>query len=442
MEEIITQIVTIFVLIYLFLGIRLSCKGIFKLILFIQVLSDIFLVSSWETLNTYYFIRYISGADHLSAIVFLTISLFLMDFPELFFNRGKYFKSPFDLGVFQKYVQSSKSFAISMLIFGLIVKMIELSTSGILSGRDVSTYKPEDSVGLYFLSVADFLIPFSLAMLYNPGKNKSRFPIIEIVILFLLSYFSFSKAAILIYFAVYAPTLAVVFGVNLLKKIFLKPILIPIIIGMAIFFGIKSQQRSNLVVSIQPDTIFKFALDGVGSRFGAIYRTFVVVNREIQLNEKATLEGYYNSQVFYLWIPRFLWTEKPRVASELLYDYLGVSEENYGTAFAINVFGTFLVDFGSKIAYLLAFVFGFIIYFGDRALERLVGSNISMIKIFVAILWINFSFSLAEGGIPPGFTKALILIAAYFLCNFLNIFVVTPILKITHLYEDTSFQKT
>lgn len=430
METLITQSLTLVVLIYLLLGIKLTCKGLFKLILFMQIAFEFLLTNSWQDRSTYEFIKSISENDHLNAIIFIGIAILFLDLPSLFFNRGKIFKYSFSFGMNQNFARNNRSFAISMLLFGIGVKFAELASSGILFGRDVSTYKPEDSVGLYFLSIADFLIPFSLALLYYPGKSKFRFPVLEIALLLFISYFSFSKAAILIYLSAYIPALGIIFGIDTLKKIFLKPIIIPIIIGIILFFGIKTQQRYNIPeLALQPDVLVEYALDGVGSRFGLIYRTFIVINREIQVNEKQLLNGYYNSQIFYLWIPRFLWSDKPRVASELLYDYLGVTEENYGTAFAINVFGTFLVDFGAIIALLFALLLGFVLYFGDRLIEKLVLGNASVLQVFISLVWINFSFSLSEGGIPPGFTKAVILFAAFFLVSFLHLFIFQPIFK-------------
>lgn len=420
MENLLTQSLTLLVLIYLLLGIKLTCKGLFKLILFTQIAFEFLLTNSWQNRSTYEFIKSISGGDHLNAIIFIGLSIVFLDLPALFFNRGKIFRNSFNIKIDQKSPINNRSFAVSMLLFGLGVKLVELASSGILFGRDVSTYKPEDSVGLYFLSIADFLIPFSLALLYDPGKSKSRFPILEIVLMLFISYFSFSKAAILIYLSAYIPALGLLFGIDTVKRIFFKPIIIPLILGIILFFGIKTQQRYNIAeLSLQPDVLVEYALDGVGSRFGLIYRTFIVINREIQVNEKQLLDGYYNSQIFYLWIPRFLWSDKPRVASELLYDYLGVTEENYGTAFAINVFGTFLVDFGAILALCFALFLGFVLYFGDRLIEKLITANASVFRVFISSVWINFSFSLSEGGIPPGFSKAVILMAAYFLVYFL-----------------------
>jgi hypothetical protein len=118
------------------------------------------------------------------------------------------------------------------------------------------------------------------------------------------------------------------------------------IVAIAFFsLGIKSQQRAGMLASVSSSAMTQQALSGASARFmGGIFRAYTVAVREVR-HGWPPLGGSYHSQAALLVVPRALWPDKPHVASEQLYYLLGVTEEDYGTAFAINLYGC-LFDFG------------------------------------------------------------------------------------------------
>ena len=110
------------------------------------------------------------------------------------------------------------------------------------------------------------------------------------------------------------------------------------------------------------------ALSGASARFmGGIFRAYTVAVREVR-HGWPPLGGSYHSQAALLVVPRALWPDKPHVASEQLYYLLGVTEEDYGTAFAINLYGCLVFDFGLLGCLIGAAVVGVLLQAGDRAI--------------------------------------------------------------------------
>jgi hypothetical protein len=399
--------------VYLLAGTELTARGMLKGLVALQVAGELIFHSRWETFETYAFLRFVSPQAELTGTALLIVAFLLLD-------SGSYAVSqilPAPPRPSGPAPAPSRSL-LSLLLLGGLLKLVEFYSTGILTGATaLSSYVPEDTVGLSFLLVlSEFFIPFALAS-WGRGRKNLPFPGLDLALLLALAYLSFSKAAILIYLFVYGPTHVLAHGWAETKRRFLRWYVTPILLGLGILmiltFALKTQNRANK--EFDETAIVEAASGGVGQRFGSIYRTYLTVADEMVNRKVAPMGGFYHEQIAYLWVPRLLWPAKPRVASERLYYYLGVTEESYGTAFAPNFFGAMLVDFAVPGAFFAAFGLGMFLGLGDRWVRRLrrSGQAPSTGRLFFAAAWLGTAQQLSEGGVPPAVTRLLILMVAF-----------------------------
>ena len=166
------------------------------------------------------------------------------------------------------------------------------------------------------------------------------------------------------------------------------------------------------------------ALSGASARFmGGIFRAYTVAVREVR-HGWPPLGGSYHSQAALLVVPRALWPDKPHVASEQLYYLLGVTEEDYGTAFAINLYGCLVFDFGLLGCLIGAAVVGVLLQAGDRAIpswrELRRASPRGQRWQYFATMWLYLAVPLSEGGIPVAIVSAIGLTGAFVLVQVCN----------------------
>jgi hypothetical protein len=123
-------------------------------------------------------------------------------------------------------------------------------------------------------------------------------------------------------------------------------------------------------------------------------------------------------------VPQALWPEKPHVASERLYYLLGVTEEDYGTAFAINLYGCLVFDFGLAGCLIGAAVVGALLQLGDKSIpswhELRHASPRGLRWQYFATMWLYLAVPLSEGGIPVAIVMSIALAAAFVLVQTVN----------------------
>jgi hypothetical protein len=293
----------------------------------------------------------------------------------------------------------------AFLVTGLLCKLAFLGMAGVLTGqRSLSALTPEDSVGAGgLLLFADFLVPYGFAALRRSGH--ARWPVLgDILALAGLSFISFSKSLFIYYLVIYGIGLALAWGTRATRRELLGWKLSLLLLIAVANLGIKSQQRSGAILETDAATLAASATAGASARFmGGIYRAYVVTVREVS-SGWPPLGGSYHAQVFLLPIPRVLWPDKPRVASEQLYHLLGVTEERFGTAFSVNAYGALVFDFGIRVALLGAFLLGLLLYLGDRRIPTWRALRTAPKRSLwwhgLTTAWVFQGVTLSEGGIP------------------------------------------
>ena len=409
----------------LVLGIRTGVWGFLRLVLLVHLVGDLIFAPLWEFLPTYAWIRYIADPDRQRAALFLALVVCLTDvayrlvgrvFSAIRFastNSSASANGPYE----REATAEPRSFAISFFLAGLFLKLLFLAGAGVLTGqRALGDLKPDDSVGYgAVVYLADFLIPYGLVA-YRRTKRSARVEI-DLLILAFISYFSFSKAAFITYVVVYGLAYVFAFGHHDAIRQFISWRLVGIVLVAFLALGIKTQQRAGSAVELSGSVLGDQAMVGASARFmGGIFRAFTVTYREMRAGWPP-LGGSYHEQAVSLAVPRFLWPDKPRVASEQLYYLLGVTEEAYGTAFAVNAYGAMLFDFGIAGTLVGAIALGILLRFGDekiptwRQLRNAPGRSGTW--QFMATAWLFMAIPLSEGGVPIAIVSFSMLAAAY-----------------------------
>lgn len=399
-------------------GLRMGTWGLLRLALLVHLIGDVIFAPIWMIIPTYSWMRYVAEGDRQRAALFLALVVLLTDVAyratgwlfALVRSTRATSDAPAEFGsepapaVDPGTRTPPSSLSASFLVVGILLKLVFLGATGVLTGsRSLGDLKPEDSVGLgsvVFLS--DFLIPYGLVVFRRSRRSVGVG--VDLLILAAVSYFSFSKAAFISYVVVYGLAYLLAFGHREARRQLFSWRLLLIVAVAFVGLGIKTQQRAGTAVDLSSSALADRALLGASARFmGGIFRAYSVTYREISAGWPP-LGGGYHEQALVLLVPRVLWPEKPRVASEQLYYLLGVTEESYGTAFAVNSYGAMLFDFGVAGTILGALVFGVLLRTGDESVPRwraLRGpSRRGDSWHYLTTAWLFMAVPLSEAGLP------------------------------------------
>jgi hypothetical protein len=413
----------------LLIGIRPGVWGLLRFILAVHLLGDVLFGWVWGIMPTYAFMKYIDDPDRIYAALFLAVAVVVTDLTYRASRRVRLLVvSRFGLDASDRRRadgSEDNGFASAFLIAGLLCKLFFLAATGVLTGaRSLSELRPSDSIGLgAIVLLADFLVPYGAAALRRSGR--APWPVVgDLLLLAAVSFLSFSKAAFITYAVVYGMAYMLAEGARRTRREFLNWKFV-LIAGIAFLsLGIKSQQRAGLLVSLSSSAMTEQAMSGASARFmGGIFRAYTVAVREVR-HGWPPLGGSYHSQAALLLVPRTLWPDKPHVASEQLYYLLGVTEEEYGTAFAINLYGCLVFDFGLLGCLVGAAVVGVLLQLGDKSIpswrELRHASSRGQRWHYFATMWIYLAVPLSEGGIPVAIVTGVGLTGAYALVQVAN----------------------
>ena len=411
----------------LVLGIRPGIWGLLRLILLVHIVGDLIFAPVWMIIPTYAWMRYVSDADRQRAAVFLALAVCLTELGyrgigwvlrlaryQLATARSRLEQAVPGLSVRHA---GPMVFTASFFVAGLLLKLAFLGATGVLTGeRSLGDLRPNDSVGLgAIVLLSDFLIPYGLAAL-RATRRSARVEI-DLFILAGISYFSFSKSAFITYVAVYGLAYLLAFGRRETRRQFISWRLLVVVLVAFLTLGIKTQQRSGAAVDLSSSVLADQALVGASARFmGGIFRAYSVTYREIRAGWPP-LGGSYHGQAIALAVPRFLWPEKPRVASEQLYYLLGVTEEAYGTAFAVNSYGAMLFDFGVAGTLVGSVVLGLLLRVGDEAVpawrDLKSAPKRGAAWHYLVTAWLYMAIPLSEGGLPIAIVNYVMLAVCF-----------------------------
>ena len=413
----------------LLIGIRPGAWGLLRLILAVHLLGDVLFGWVWALWPTYAFMKYIDDPDRIYATLFLAAAVGVTDASYRLSRRiWGFIVARFGLVAEDRTsgrASATPGFASAFLVAGLVCKLIFLGATGVLTGqRALSELRPSDSIGLgAIVMLADFLIPYGVAALRRAGR--APWPVIgDLLLLAGVSFLSFSKAAFITYAVIYGMAYLLAEGRQRTRREFLNWKSVAIVAIAFFSLGIKSQQRAGMLVSLSSTAMTQQALSGASARFmGGIFRAYTVAVREVR-HGWPPLGGSYHSQAALLVVPRALWPDKPHVASEQLYYLLGVTEEDYGTAFAINLYGCLVFDFGLIGCLIGAGVVGVLLSAGDRAIpswsDLRRASPRGQRWQYFATMWLYLAVPLSEGGIPVAIVSAIGLTGAFVLVQVCN----------------------
>jgi len=413
----------------LLIGIRPGAWGLLRLVLAVHVLGDVLFGWVWALWPTYAFMKYIDDPDRIYATLFLAAAVAVTDASYRLSRRiWGFIVARFGLVAEDRTSSresSTSGFASAFLVAGLLCKLIFLGATGVLTGqRALSELRPSDSIGLgAIVMLADFLIPYGVAALRRAGR--APWPVMgDLLLLAGISFLSFSKAAFITYAVIYGMSFLLAEGRQRTRREFLNWKSVAIVAIAFFSLGIKSQQRAGMLASVSSSAMTQQALSGASARFmGGIFRAYTVAVREVR-NGWPPLGGSYHSQAALLVVPRALWPDKPHVASEQLYYLLGVTEEDYGTAFAINLYGCLVFDFGLFGCLIGAAVVGVLLQAGDRAIPSWSGLRQASTRgqrwQYFATMWLYLAVPLSEGGIPVAIVSAIGLTGAFVLVQVCN----------------------
>ena len=414
----------------LLIGIRPGAWGLLRIILAVHVLGDVLFGWVWALWPTYAFMKYIDDPDRIYATLFLAVAVAVTDASYRLSRRiwgvivGRFGLVAEDRA--PGHAAPTSGFASAFLVAGLVCKLVFLGATGVLTGqRAISDLRPSDSIGLgAIVMLADFLIPYGVAAFRRAGR--APWPVMgDLLLLAAVSFLSFSKAAFITYAVIYGMSFLLAEGRQRTRREFLNWKSVAIVAIAFLSLGIKSQQRAGMLASVSSSAMTQQALSGASARFlGGIFRAYTVAVREVR-HGWPPLGGSYHSQAALLVVPRALWPDKPHVASEQLYYLLGVTEEDYGTAFAINLYGCLVFDFGLLGCLIGAAVVGVLFQAGDRAIPK--WSELRRASTrghrwqYFATMWLYLAVPLSEGGIPVTIVSAIGLTGAYMLVQTCNL---------------------
>lgn len=410
----------------LLVGIRPGAWGFLRFILAVHLLGDVAFGWFWTVVPTYAFMKYIDDADRIYAAVFLAVAVVITDLTyratqsvRRFVADDRVVGTP-RVAASAEGTSTAGGFSSAFLVAGLFCKLFFLGATGVLTGqRALNELQPSDSIGLgAVVLLADFLIPYGVAAIRRAGR--APWPVVgDLLLLAAISFLSFAKALFITYVVIYGLAYVMAEGTRKTRKEFLnwKSLLIAAL--SFVVLGIKSQQRAGMLLDLSSSTMTEQAAAGASARFmGGIFRAYTVAVREIR-HGWPPLGGSYHTQAAALIVPRALWPDKPHVAAEQLYYMLGVTEETYGTAFAINTYGCMVFDFGLAGCLVGAAMLGLLLQLGDSQIpswrELRDPSRRGPRWHYLATAWVYIAVQLSEGGIPIAIVSLLSFGLAYLL---------------------------
>lgn len=405
-------LINIALLAYLVLSIRsFNLLSFLKVFLLMHVAGEILFKDFWEAVSTFAFMtnvtddmRAFGNALLLGLVVLGDVGYWL---GTRLFARPRLRFVAVEAGRFV-----SPSY---YLWVGLGIKALLFVYLLAAKGVNMLSMQPEDAVGIFgIMEIAEMLIPFGLA-LRRLSSDGRRGVITDFVLLLALGFFSHSKAMVINYLLGYCVTYLMIHGWQSLRQQTFNARIVLVLLGIVVAVGIKSQQRSaSGAVSLTSEEVVVNAVGGASARLmGGIHRTYLTIMDEIVRRNQPPLGGKYHAQALYLFVPRAIWADKPRSAAEDLYYYLDITEEDPGSAYAVNPFGVMIFDFGLPLGLVATLLFGMVLALIEKVLFQNYLRNPSHLaakisSIFGVYLWLSSVNLLAEAGFPLVVTRMII----------------------------------
>ncbi|MGD0920893.1 MAG: hypothetical protein ABSA70_03910 [Terriglobia bacterium] len=428
--------------VYLLWGLSLRLRSLVKAMMAIQLLGDLFFFPLLLDYPVSRFIKTLSAEDRMYPLLILMGCVIAMDVGAALAAKAgqprhaalKIVGSSHVLPEANQALVSSKArgraeeplrlnqvctnqVGVILVLVAILTKFFQLYFVGILDDPSVVyailTWQPERSLGFTFLeNVGTALLPIGLALLVMRTKHKPHW----LALFPMLAYGSLSpwKGGIAHLIVIYGFTVQQ-FGWSELRAMILRRSTLVLAFLVLLAIPIKGQFRNLGWAMFDKDTLVEqFVLATDARLMGGVFQTFTFVVKNLERGQPY-MGGRYNVQVLYLWVPRLLWKDKPRVASEQIYDYLLLTKEEAGpygaSGFAVTVFGTFYLDFGPWGSLICSFLFGALVALGEKLLTRLKKAPNDILKVYAVAftsVWLHTFFSLSEGGVPSAFTEALV----------------------------------
>ena len=315
---------------------------------------------------------------------------------------------------------TSKQVGIALVLLAVLARLCQLYFVGLLGEPamllSILTWQPERSLGFSFLElIGSLLFPIGLALFVMSTRRRPHTTALVLMLVF--GSLSPWKGGIVKLVVVYGLTLQQ-FGWSEVRAAILKKSSIALGVAILFILPIKAQfrtvGRADLAVRPMTDAFFGTLM----GHSGEVFETYTYIIGSLERGYPL-MRGSYNQQVLYLWVPRLLWKDKPNVAGMEIYYYLELTRDRDGpygvTAYPATVFGTFYLDFGLWGSLLCSLFFGGLLASGDNLLGRLRKARSHTGPVYYVVfcsLWLNSTFALSEGGVPPAFTEALVASAA------------------------------
>jgi oligosaccharide repeat unit polymerase len=384
---------------YLLHDFSLELRKLIKALIASQIIGDLVFAPWLSELPVYRFMSELQIGDRFYALLVLIGCVLMMDF------GFRLVRQPRRCAVIADLVRLNASGKVFILI-AVVCKVISLGAAGVLlHPLQALSLQPEALVGMSFLDViGNTLFPIGLAFyaLSSP-KPRHGFALFCFVLFGMMSAW---KGDMLRLAACYIFALGI-FGRDVVRKALVARRLFTFSVAILLLLPIKAQFRGEGYASLDPASFLTYFIGGTSGRLtGGIFQTYCEMTRNIRSRSSPIMYGRYNMQALYLWVPRMLWPGKPRVAAEQVYDYLDLTEEGYGTSFAVTLFGTFYLDFGLGGSLLCSFLLGLAFALMERKHCRLWGSDPTWAGV-VAALWLSTAFNMAEAGLPPAVAQFL-----------------------------------
>jgi len=423
--------------VYLLWGFTFRLRPMIKALLALHILTDLVFFPLLLDLPVYRFIKSLTAEDRIYPLVVLMGCVVAMDAGAALFaarlprrragatttgNRGsavprlsgpvetaKGNKGSGDLAL-KVNEKRARQVGASFVFLALFSRFSELLFTGILGApsllQAILTWQPKQSLGYWFFQMAgSAFFPVGLALLVMAGNKKRH--ALALIAMMGFGFFSPWKGGIISLVVVYSLAIYSYDQSELRRFVFKKSTAVLVFI-LIVFLGVKTQFRYTGRAYLDPQSIMETAVGVITTRAAIVFQTYAYVLGSLERGHPF-MDGQYNAQAFYLWVPRLLWKEKPLVAAKDMYYYLELTRQKdqpYGTSFAITLFGGFYLDFGLWGSLFCSFLFGGLTYLGENLLRRLRQSRRDLLLIGYVMLstaWLNSAFALSEGGLPVAF---------------------------------------
>lgn len=357
-----------------------------------------------------YFLDKISDNAIKTGNLLFFANLFIMELSAITLRR--FIKEHKNNSPILKPINTNRYITFSLIAFAFYESILLLNGLNILS---IKPYQITKSNTLYF--IISTLIPFGLA-----ARERLKFKgyFWDITLLFLLSFFSPSRAQFVFHLFNFFLALSFFNSLKSSLSIFTKYIVLLILFGI-ISLGIKQQIRvTNHITSISTKNLLSNTGNALSMRFmGGIYRTYLKTVETVIEKKYTTLNGKYHEFILYCYIPRFLWKDKPTPAKDYAYRYLDFGKSNT-TSWSLTHFGTLLIDFGLIGLFIGSSMLSIFIVLFEYLLSYLEQHMAHLHKSFFILLnyaFLTFTFSVAESGIISFFSGISLLLISTMIYN-------------------------